>query len=470
MSLRARTLIIPVEIKVRELQAKLLLAGVAAARGFKVYLGERYAIQGAAHRLPPGLYFGKDITLPATPLYRQLNRLGHHPVAQDEEALVYYTREIYRQRRFCAETAGEVRALFAWGEDNVELWCSMPDFPGRPIHPTGNPRFDLLRPEFAYFHAEAAAALRERYGPFILINTNFAHVNSFINQPKMPDPALVEAGLVEKLPRYYDPVLSGHRNRIFESFLAMVPALAAALPEVRFVLRPHPGENLERWRALLADRPNITVIHEGAVTPWLAAAKGLVHNGCTTAIEGWFQRLPAIAYTAVSRPGYDIRLPNDFSYEVSEPESLIAAVRDIWEGRPLGGKAHAEQQQALARRYFTALDGPLAADHIVDVLATMPSPPAIPPLLPRLEVELPLRRKAIKRRFQPKQLDAERRALKEQRQAWKNKNFGPTTLAEIETGLARLAQGRPGLAAVRVREIGTNLFLLRGGPAGRAAA
>ena len=459
-----RTLIIPVEVKVREFQAKLLLAGVAASHGFAVYLGERYAVEGAAHRLPPGLYFGKDITLPVSALYRQINRLGHRLVAQDEEALVYYAREIYRQRRFCAETCREVQALFAWGPDNIELWRETPGFPDRPVHATGNPRFDLLRPEFAYLHEDEAAAIRERYGRFILINTNFGHVNGFrTDQLKMPDPALVEAGLV-KLPRYYDPILAGHRNRIFESFLEMVPALTASLPEARFVLRPHPSENIERWSTLLADRPNVSVRHEGAVTPWLAAASGLVHNGCTTAIEGWLQGLPSVTYRAVRRDGYDCRLPNAFSHEVTDLESLVAAVRDLWEGRPPGAAGAAERQQALARRHLTGLEGPFAAQRIAEVLATMPAPSPLPPPLPRLEIELRNGRKAIKRRFRPKRVDPER-------QAWNEHTFGTTTAPEIEAGLARLDRGLPGLAAVRVREVEKNLFLLRRGPAdGKAAA
>jgi surface carbohydrate biosynthesis protein len=449
-----RALIIPVEIKVREFQAKLLLAGCAAMQGFDVYLGERYAIEDTAHRLPPGLYFGKDITLPVQSLYEQINSLGHRLVAQDEEALVYYARDIYRQRRFCAETCRQVSALFAWGDDNAEMWRETPGFPDRPIHLTGNPRFDLLRPEFAYLHAEAAASIRERHGPFILINSNFGLVNDFRpGKQKMPDPAQVEAGLA-KLPRYYDPILFGHRHRIFASFLEMVPALTAALPEVRFVLRPHPSENIERWRALLADRPNITVVHEGAVTPWLAAARGLVHNGCTTAIEGWLQGLPSVTYRAVRRDGYDCRLPNAFSHEVTELASLTAAVRDLWQGRPPGGTGETAARQALARSHLTGLDGPFAAQRIAGVLAALPAPSPIPPLLPRLEVEARNGRKAIRRLLKPKRARPER-------EAWKEHTFRSTTPAEVEAGLARLDRGLAGLATVRVREVAKNLFLLR---------
>ena len=73
-----------------------------------------------------------------------------------------------------------VSHLFAWGEDNAELWRQYPYLPaGIPIHITGNPRVDLLRPDMQGYYKAEADQIRETYGDFILINTNFNHVNAF---------------------------------------------------------------------------------------------------------------------------------------------------------------------------------------------------------------------------------------------------------------------------------------------------
>ena len=52
--------------------------------------------------------------------------------------------------------------LFAWGEDNAELWHQYPQLPaGMPIHVTGNPRGDLLRPEMRAFYDKDVGRIRQ---------------------------------------------------------------------------------------------------------------------------------------------------------------------------------------------------------------------------------------------------------------------------------------------------------------------
>ena len=48
-----------------------------------------------------------------------------------------------------------------------------------PIHVTGNARMDLLRQELRPFFDADVDRLRERFGPFILINTNFSRLNHY---------------------------------------------------------------------------------------------------------------------------------------------------------------------------------------------------------------------------------------------------------------------------------------------------
>ena len=50
-------LVMPVENLVRELDAKLLLACVAAERGFSCVMGSRTEVDFCVGRLPPGIYF-----------------------------------------------------------------------------------------------------------------------------------------------------------------------------------------------------------------------------------------------------------------------------------------------------------------------------------------------------------------------------------------------------------------------------
>jgi surface carbohydrate biosynthesis protein len=75
------TLIIPVENQVRELDPKLLLAYVAAKRGFSSILGFRREIHG--------IYLSKSMTAASDLMFQIMRKLGHEIVAWDEEALVH---------------------------------------------------------------------------------------------------------------------------------------------------------------------------------------------------------------------------------------------------------------------------------------------------------------------------------------------------------------------------------------------
>ena len=89
-------LIIPVENQVRELDPKLLLACIAARRGFPSYVGSRREIHFQITAFPQGVYLSKSVTAASDLMFRIMRKLGHAVVAWDEEALVHL-RLILRQ-------------------------------------------------------------------------------------------------------------------------------------------------------------------------------------------------------------------------------------------------------------------------------------------------------------------------------------------------------------------------------------
>ena len=113
------TLILPVENQVRELDAKLLLASVAAERGFPVVLGSRAFVHYKVGSIPRGVYLAKSMRRLSNRMFRILRQLGHEIVAWDEEGLVRFAGDEYYQRRLSPEAVGAVSHLMGWGEDNA---------------------------------------------------------------------------------------------------------------------------------------------------------------------------------------------------------------------------------------------------------------------------------------------------------------------------------------------------------------
>ncbi|MCD6150189.1 MAG: hypothetical protein J7J70_00820, partial [Deltaproteobacteria bacterium] len=71
-----RSLIIPVENQVRELDAKLLLACIAARHGFSVIIGSRLEISFRIGAFPPSIYLAKSMTARSLKMFRIMRDLG----------------------------------------------------------------------------------------------------------------------------------------------------------------------------------------------------------------------------------------------------------------------------------------------------------------------------------------------------------------------------------------------------------
>jgi len=367
----AAPLIVPVETQVRELDAKLLLACVAAERGFPVVLGSRTFLHVGATGLPRGVYLAKSMRRKSARMFSIFQDLGHGIVAWDEEGLVRCPDPQYLGRNLSPETLRRTSLLLAWGPDHERVLRMHPDARGLAIRATGNARIDLVRPELrSYFDAEVEA-LRERFGPFLLLNTNFGRLNHFY-----PDLSEMRTDL-DRDAEDFDATRARHRHALLEHFLQVVPFIADEFPDHRLVVRPHPSENPGTWRRAAAGRSNVSVINEGSVLPWLMAARALIHNGCTTSIEAFLLGTPIVTYRPVICESFDDPLPVALSHEAVDREglakSLRAAVNGELEGRDPARRAELD-------RHLVGIEGELACDRIVDALvdhgyAQGPPPP-----------------------------------------------------------------------------------------------
>ena len=357
-----RYLIIPSENRTREFEAKLLVACCAAEAGFRTIVGSRHDIHLSIDRLPRSIYVGKDLRASSALMTRILARLGHHIVAWDEEALVYYTPEQYLAARVHVPVMKATELLFAWGPDNADVWRSHPEYDGRPIQMVGNPRFDLLRPELRGFHQQSVADLQHRFGQYVLINSNFGTVNHLL--PDAVDTSLRRFRSAEAA--QFQAEALRQRRQLFEEFLAVVPSLARAFPGRAIVVRPHPSENPEPWLQIARAEANVHVSHEGNVVPWLLGAAAIVHNGCTTAIEASILERACISYQPVAMRRFDIPLPNSLSDTAATRGDLLNKLRKHLSGDlPISAP---EDRSCLLRRHVAALDGRLSSDRVVSAL------------------------------------------------------------------------------------------------------
>jgi len=379
MSTEKRLLLIPVENQVRELDPKLLLACIAAQRGFASVIGSRRELEFRIDSYPKSIYLSKSMTGRSLVFFRLAKKFDHQIVTWDEEALVHLPPETYYSRRLHPDTIRQVSHLFAWGQDNIELWRQYPHLPdGIPIHSVGNPRIDMLRPEMQPFYNDEVQRLRETYGDFVLINTNFNHVNAFgpdmnLFQPvKSPGETAKFGRAAKGMSREYAEGLWHHKLAVFKDFQELIPKLEEAFPKLNIVIRPHPTERHDAYEEIAARCSRVQVTNQGNVVPWIMATRAVIHNGCTTGIEAFVMGVPAISYRASINEKYDngfYRLPNAVSHQCFDFEQLQDMLSKILTGKLI--TTGDVDRHAMVGHYLASQSGPLSCERMVDVLESL---------------------------------------------------------------------------------------------------
>ena len=372
-------LLIPVENQVRELDPKLMLACIAAERGFSSVIGSRREMEFNIDAFPKSIYLSKSMTIRSLLFFRVAKRFGHEIITWDEEALVHLPPETYFSRRLNPKAIRYVSHLFAWGQDNKELWKQYSDLPDNlPIHVTGNPRSDMLRLELQPFYKDEVEKIRSKYGNFILINTNFNHVNAYgpdlnlfkpVKRPGLK-PAFGRAA--RGMSRPYAEGLRDHKLAVFEQFKQIIPKLEQAFQDYNIIVRPHPTEKHDVYQKIASHCERVYVTNEGNVVPWLMATKAVIHNGCTTGVEAYVMQVPAISYRAAVNEYYDYGfyvLPNKISHQCFNFEELTDLLEKILTGQI--GAADGDERQALIKKYMAGQEGSLACERMLDVLDTI---------------------------------------------------------------------------------------------------
>ena len=359
-----RMLFIPVETKVRELDAKILLSCHAAQAGMTPVLGMQSELLRLVKFLPRGIYLEKGMT----PLKREgvvmLQALGNRVVAWCEEGLVIVNQETYARDRVDADVFSRFDAFYAWGKVQGQAIRLKVGDAVDNILLTGNPRFDLLRAPYKSVFQKEADELRREHGRFILVNTNFGLYNSFYGP----------AYFVEKMMRSHNRIQDAaheqflndymnHVKAVYEHFLEMLPDLCKAFPEYAIILRPHPSENHDNYRKLVPGLRNLKVIHKGNVVPWLLASEVLIHNACTTGVEAYVLGKPVVAYRPVRSDVFEYELPMAVSvpaFSVEELKGKVAAV--------MAGEKETAPGAAIGLNYAANITGRLSCTTIVDSL------------------------------------------------------------------------------------------------------
>ncbi|HID69400.1 MAG TPA: hypothetical protein EYP35_02815 [Desulfobacterales bacterium] len=442
-------LLLPIEVKNREFDAKVMLSCIGAERGFGVLLGRNnFTLRG---EFPRGVYLDKCISpYKADALRQQVNGLGNKLAILDEEGLVYQSEKLYLDNRTSRETVDLASLIFTWGNAQRDLINERYNIPDKLIA-SGSPRADLWQKPWHAVYSDEVRAIQEQLGPYVLIPANFspAHHVDPINF------SLKKRGITEgtcsgkKLSIKEDRFV--YRQKILNKFFDLIPAIAEHLENHTILLRPHPNDNMKIWAAIQKKWPqNVKVIYRGGISPWIIATDLLVHNSCTSGVEAYAMEKPAIAYTPYTDSRFDQNIPNPLSQQSNSIQGVLELIDRNLRHKGLGRE---DEKTEMYNYHITNDRSILSGERILAALEQLGLP----------EVEFSYQKYGIRRRARVVARKIRRRVgdftgKHEFSYAYRKQKNPGMTLVEVENLLHCFRNNMNRWHDVNVTQVGEDLF------------
>jgi len=350
----------PIETINRELDFRLFLAAHCIRPGMRFIIGKRNPIGNLVNEMKDGMYVGqvrpmRHAAANAKPEKRlnDLRASGTTLVIVDEEGgIMAGDEERWKEWldfRLDVTQLESQEHLCTWGDFQREYYSSLDTPASEHIVTTGHPRFDLYKASHREYYRDEVEHWKNKFGDFVLINTNFAISNHSQGEKYLFD--------AHSYYSYYDPTDDAKKLDFFREWnykttvranmITLVARLSIEMPQLNIVIRPHPSENMQSYEAIFQKMPNVYVEHEGSVGPWLMASRALIHDGCTTALEAHFSGVPILNYKSLHEERYDLMLPNSLGLTCETEDRVLESVQAILGGDTSVG--HAKEVPAMAK-------------------------------------------------------------------------------------------------------------------------
>ncbi len=350
-------ILFPIEIEKRELDYKLFLACMVAQKNNKIYIGQHDYLYGLSKNMYGGIYVGKNLFSIGSDgawrseKYFKLNNNRIKMLHLDEEGGIFWGGEnLWRDWLKVRIDLNSIKSedyICTWGSFQNDFYKSNTALNKEHVLTTGTPRFDLPTMKYRKFYEDEVNEINNKYGDFVLINTNVGFANNSL-------------GLKDTFsPRWGYDVNDKQKQKLLISrwsynaktqaeYIKMVFELSVAYPDTHFVIRPHPGESTNIYDVVFANSNNVSIDRQGSVIPWLLACKILIHDGCTTAVEGYIGGANVINYQPFFQEESNYLIANSVGKQCNNLDDLLPIVNDVLNNGVAFDSHISDNQQALS--------------------------------------------------------------------------------------------------------------------------
>ncbi len=318
--MKKKTIYIVIELKVREIVAKLLFSYFAALRGYRIYLGSREKIIDLINdkKEKGGIFFYKaGLQIVKT---RKISKKIDKHIVLDEEMTAGLNEERYYKsaKAFFPETKKYIDAYFYVNKKIANIVAKT--IKAKNVYGVGWPRVDLFQGKFSKIYDNDVKKIKNKYGKFYLFMSDLGFITK--NYKEYALEYYPWGGNKKDIQNWKIFSLSKAKNA-YEEFNLLVgffKSICERDPNIKILIRGHPAENVKEWEKRISGHKNLIYLKPtDDPQPWIMASTGVLHRGCSTSLQSFVLKKPIsyvkLNFTSMNSP-FLKRKPFDISYKI----------------------------------------------------------------------------------------------------------------------------------------------------------
>ena len=326
-------ILLPIEIISREFDYKLILSSYLISDTCEVIIGQHDILFQISQFITNGVYIGKNSMSRRedgtwySERHSAIKERNIDIFHLDEEGAVYHGETDYwikkiSELRVDRNAFDSKDFVLTWGEFQANVFKNFDSIDKRKVFISGHPKFDLPSKEFNFYFEDDIKKIKEKYNSYVLINTNFGQYNNSLGNKDSLSPRMGYK-VNDENERMSSIEMWSYVGKTFLEFIKMITTVSIKFPDKNFVIRPHPGEDLDVYYQIFNDVKNVFIERENSVIPWILASDLIIHDGCTTAVEAYFSGKPVLNFHPFHDSKTYLYLPNQIGIECRDINSVI---------------------------------------------------------------------------------------------------------------------------------------------------
>lgn len=281
---------IPIEIKSRELNSKLLICYYLLKFNprIKILLTKSSILLDRKIEKKNLIYFEKSLSKHKIKNHKEFLK-NNFIVSLDEEGPFYHWSNILKNSRINLKIINHFnfKFFFLWGDNEKKFFKKKILNKNKDkIITVGHPKFDFVKKKNHFFFQKELRIINKKYKNLIFISSSF--FTDSVMDERIYKIYLEKTQKDKKNIERFSEELKNHDENYF-NLIKLSTQIAKKFPNHNIVFRPHPRQDINKVKSRFIEKPkNLHIVSDFTSTPWIIASKFYIHCNCTTVHEAYF--------------------------------------------------------------------------------------------------------------------------------------------------------------------------------------